>query len=109
MFTPRRLPGSTKYGDRGLFSPQSFKALELPEAIENVLIEAANHSIAQSTWSVYRTAVKNLEECRRTTGKRLEFPLSTGDVMTYVGWLLGEKLVRPGTVESYLSGLRKLH
>ena len=103
------LPGSTKYGPGGMFSEDSFRNMGLPVELEKTLIEAANHSLAGSTWSVYRTAKKNLLECQRTTGMNMNLPLGTEQVLGFTSWMLTVKKVRPKTVESYLAGLRKLH
>jgi hypothetical protein len=39
----------------------------------------------------------------------MELPLSQDDIIEFIGWLIEERKVKAGTINSYLSGLRQLH
>lgn len=106
---PRAIKGAQKYGPTGLFGEDTFRDLNLPQAISSKLIEAGNNSLSQSTWSVYKTAMGHMERCQQDTGTAMELPLGKKEILTYVGWLLASRGVKGSTAESYLSGLRMVH
>jgi len=101
--------GSTKYGSEGLYNLSSFEDSKLPLALKEALVDMANHSLARNTWSTYRTAYKHVENCMVDTGKNINFPMSTEDVLLFVSWLLTIRGVKAATAESYLSALRQIH
>lgn len=105
---PTEKPGSVKYGLRGMFSEASFRQTGINSKWRAALIKAANHSLAQNTWSSYRSALKSLEKCSSETGTAMTFPLSEEKALTFIGWLL-EKNLTPGTINTYLSGIRQAH
>jgi hypothetical protein len=85
------------------------EGFNLTEKSAETLLEVGDHGLARSTWSTYGTAQRMLAKCAKETGKKLEPPLSQSDLLEYIGWLMGERKVKAGTVNSYLSGIRQLH
>ena len=79
---PTEKPGSVKYGLRGMFSEASFRQTGINSKWRAALIKAANHSLAQNTWSSYRSALKSLEKCSSETGTAMTFPLSEEKALT---------------------------
>ena len=106
---PVPVKGSRKYGPVGLFSAATFEDMGLPGDIARALTVAGNNSLAKSTWSVYKTAKGHMDRCEADTGMSMSMPLGHTQVVAFVGWLLVRRGVRGATVESYLSGLRKVH
>ena len=98
----------SKYGKSGLFSAQTFQHWDIPDNIKPLLAELSNHSLAQSTWSSYKTGINKLNQFSEETGTNINLPLKDETVISYVGWLL-KKGVASSTVNTYLSGLRQLH
>ena len=73
------------------------------------LINAANHSLAKSTWSSYKTAERHILRLEKSTGIKLRLPFGTSETLLYIGWLKNERNVSAGTIEKYLGGIRLLH
>ena len=73
------------------------------------LINAANNSLANSTWKQYKTAQKHLERCQRETGVRMSFPMSTKQILVFIAYMLETRKVQSVTVSKTLSALRTLH
>ena len=107
--SPKAIAGSTKYGDNGLYTAESFAGKGLPRGLEKALANMANHSLAKNTWSTYKTAYKHIETCSEDTGRSISFPMSSEDVLLFTGWLLSVREVKASTAESYLSALRQIH
>ena len=72
-------------------------------------MQAANHSLAKTTWKSYQTAENHIKKCEKYTGIKLRFPFGNRETLTYIGWLLTVRKVSAGTVEKYLSGIRLAH
>jgi hypothetical protein len=66
-------------------------------------------SLAQSTWSTYKTTRKHLWECSLKTGANLELPMDETKVTIFLSWLLKERCIKSSSADSYLAGLKKLH
>lgn len=105
-FIPTRMTVSEKFGNKGMFTTSSLS--NIPNEIADILINAANFSLASSTWSTYRSSINRLNDCSGETGIDMTLPLSESQVSLFVGYLLKENL-SASTVESYLSGLRQAH
>jgi hypothetical protein len=65
--------------------------------------------LARSTWSSYRKAERELLKCQKERKVDMELPLSQEKTFISNDWLIHDKKVKAGTVNSYLSGLRQLH
>jgi hypothetical protein len=50
-----------------------------------------------------------LAKCAKERNRKFELPLAADDILEFVGWLISDRKVKAGTVNSYLSGLRQLH
>ena len=106
---PISTPGSSKYGNKGKYMDQVFKGLNISEKAKAALSEAGDYSLAKSTWGTYNTAARMLAECARQTQRSMSLPLSQEDTLEFIGWLLSERKVKSGTINSYLAGIRQLH
>ena len=109
MYSPLAIPGSTKYGQMGLYNLESFANTDLPENFKEALVTMANHSLAKGTWSSYATAYKHIDKCQADTGKIINFPMTTNDVLLFTSWLLTTRKVKASSAEVYLSALRQIH
>lgn len=74
-----------------------------------MLAEVGNYGLSRSTWSTYNTAERLLAMCGKQRDKRMELPLTEDDLLEFTGWLISDRKVKAGTINSYLSGLRQLH
>jgi hypothetical protein len=77
-------------------------------------MNAANHSLAATTWGSYGTAERHIARVEKATGCRLSMPFSLQSTMAYVGFLLAPKAeggreLRGKSVEKYMSALRLAH
>ena len=72
------------------------------------LANAANHSLSNSTWSMYKTVKNHLEKCQKDLNVRFSFPMSNNQVLCFIAWLLKRNLSAK-TINSYVSGLRTIH
>ena len=106
---PEARTGSKKYSTKGLFTTASFNGTNLDNTIKIFLAETANMSLAQSTWSTYKTTKKHLRECEIETGTDLELPLDETKITIFLSWLLRTRCIKSTSADSYLAGLRKLH
>lgn len=86
-----------------------FHLMGLPGNVTKDLAELGNFSIANSTWSTYKTAERLLLMCQAEHKTKFEWPMATKDVLLFVHWLIYVRNLKGGTVNSYLSGVRKLH
>jgi hypothetical protein len=108
-FQPASVEGSSKYGKEGKCTEKLLTRFNLSDSAKKVLTNAGNYGLARSTWSSYGTAERLLAMCSKQTSRKMEFPLSEGDILEFTGWLMYERKVKAGTINSYLSGLRQLH
>lgn len=92
-----------------MYNLESFSGTDLPEGLKDALVTMANHSLARSTWSSYTTALRHIEACQAQTGKQINFPMSTEDVLLFTSWLLTTRKVKTSSAEVYLSALRQIH
>ena len=91
----------------GGFTPQRL-GRKLPGGIEKVLCQAANGSLASSTWRKYESCWKVVEELVRTKGGSISFPLSQ-EALWFAMGVLVESGKKPGTIEGYMASLKKAH
>jgi hypothetical protein len=101
--------GSTKYGNQRRCSSLMLEGFNLSEKSTSALLEVGDHGLAKSMWSTYSTAQRMLAKCAKETKKKMELPLSQADLLEYIGWLISERNLKAGTVNSYLSGLTAAH
>jgi hypothetical protein len=102
---------TTKYCKtvKGGFSAASFANYKLPTSIVSAMVEAANLSLAKSTWASYKTAEAHVRRCEEATGVKIRFPMDERMILTFVGWLISVRKVCAASVSQYLSGLRLVH
>ena len=81
----------------------------IPEDIKEHLVWAGNNALTDKTWKQYQGVRKHILECAKATGMSTDFPFSTDQVYTLVGFWLSRKNLKSRTVSSYLSALRMLH
>jgi hypothetical protein len=93
----------TKYKDKCL------KISKYQKSRKKILAAVGNYGLARSTWSTYGTAERMLAKCAKDRRKKMHLPLSQDDVLEFIGWLIGERNLKAGTINSYLSGVRQLH
>ena len=98
-----------KHSGQGGFSAEAFLGYGVPAYLAPCLAEAGNFALAASSWQTYDTVDRHLEACEAEIGRELTFPLSLGDVLTWVAWLISSRGGRGKTVQIYLSGLRMAH
>lgn len=98
-----------KHSGEGGFDEGTFLGLGVPAHLIPSLVEAGNHALAASSWKTYETVDRHLEACEIEIGRALNFPLSLGDVLTWVAWLISSRGVRAKTIQVYLAGLRMAH
>ena len=98
-----------KHSGEGGFDESTFLGLGVPAYLIPSLVEAGNHALAASSWKTYETVDRHLEACEMEIGRPLNFPLSMGDVLTWVAWLINSRGVKAKTIQVYLAGLRMAH
>ena len=98
-----------KHSGEGGFNDAAFLAYGVPAHLAPHLTEAGNFALASSSWRTYDTVDRHLEACERDIGRALDFPLSLGDTLTWVAWLIHRRGGRAKTIQIYLSGLRMAH
>ena len=98
-----------KYSGQGGFAEDIFLNLGLSRDHAAVLAQAGNFGLSASSWKTYKTAEHHLNACMADVGRRMRFPFSVGDVLTFIAWLVDKRKVRAKTILIYLSGLRMAH
>ena len=91
-----------------MFSTQSFDNYNIPENLKPTLAAMSNASIAQSTWSTYRTSLNKLRQFSQDTQIQTNLPLPNEVGLAFVAWLLDSGL-SAATVDSYISGIKQVH
>ena len=97
----------TKYSGVGSYTGQTLEALDIPTELRELLLGSMNASLAQRTWLTYQTAY------RRFVNSLLVYDIMEPSVVTvrhlliFVGVLLQSE-VKAATINSYLSGVRKV-
>ena len=109
QYKPVCVYGQKKYGPNGMYDDDSFRKLGFGRNITNMLINIANHSLANRTWSTYNTVKNQLEKCENAMGKKFKFPMNQKDILTFISWLLTERRVKSSTINTYISALRTIH
>jgi len=98
------------YLTKGRFGAVRFEGLGLPHKITKVLGRAANFSLAELTWRIYRAAFTHISRAEAWAGVQFHLPFTPRMTVTYVGYLLGKpKPCKGETIEKYFSGLRMFH
>ena len=93
-----------------MYSSKSFPGTgSLSHHLLSALINAANNSLANSTWSQYKTARRHLERCQLHTGIRMSFPMSDRQIFVFISYMLVYRKVQSTTVSKNLSAIRTLH
>ena len=108
MYSPK-ISKVRKYGDHGGYSVKTFDKYKLPASIVRTLVTAANHSLAKTTWSSYKTAERHVFRIEKETGIKLRMPFGTHEALMYIGWLKNSRNVSVSTIDKYLSGIRLMH
>ena len=98
-----------KHSGEGGFQQETFAAYGVPAHLVPCLVEAGNFALAATSWKTYQTVDHHLEACEEEIGRTFTFPLSLGDVLTWVAWLISSRGVRAKTIQVYLAGLRMAH
>ena len=98
----------------GGFDRNTFSRLGLSHNLVQTLVEAANHSLAATSWKSYSTAERHIERAQKFTGMIMTFPFSLDSTLAYVGYLLadnsiGGRGIQGKSVEKYLSGIMMCH
>ena len=101
--------GRQKHSGEGGFDEATFLGYGVPAYLASSLAEAGNYALAAASWKTYETVDRHLEACENEIGRSLTFPLSMGDVLTWVAWLINSRGVKAKTIQVYLSGLRMAH
>ena len=107
-YKPRAVIGVTKYGQNGFVSLSSFDKYDLKHAHKKLLETAANYSLSNKSWSLYKTAENMLKKCQEETGTSIQLPMGEKEVLLFLAWLIGRGL-QARTISTYLSGVRMLH
>lgn len=108
-FKPTGIIGSSKYGSQGYFSKENLKNVNISESDKSKLTDFAQHSLAQSTWSNYRTAENMLKKCQECKNTEFNWPISQENIIVFISWLLIDKNLSADTARNYLSGVRHAH
>ena len=107
---PSRRGRTKKYngygaGKQGNFSSKSFPGLLHPDLLA-ASIKAANNALTKNTWASYSTIKSHMRRCQFATGIVFKFPMSNGEIITLVAYLLARVKLKAVTIDKYLSGLR---
>lgn len=91
------------------YTAASFANYRLPPSVVTAVVNAANQSLAKTTWSSYNTAEAHLMRCEKDTKVKMRFPMDDRMILTYVGWLISARGVSASSITQYISGLRVVH
>ena len=103
---PVRVTG-LKYSRRGGFSGKCLGPGLQPQ-LAAALVEAANFSLASSTWRAYASVWKQINRISVETGITFRLPMTVQMVQGLVGALIRKNL-KASTILSYLSSVKKSH
>ena len=92
----------------GFMNGQKYFGKGLTSVLAKVLVEAANHSLATSTWKSYASVWNRLSSISKETGVRFRYPMDTTMVQTLVAALI-KRGRKAGTILSYMSAIRQAH
>ena len=96
-----------KYGPIGGYTPQRL-GKKLPGGMEEILCQAANGSLASSTWRKYESCWRVVEKLVVARGGSLSFPLSQEALWMAMGVLV-ESGKKPNTIDGYMASLKQAH
>ena len=91
--TRPRIVTTHKYNinPEGEYSAESMSPA-LKGKYKDVLVQAANSSLASKTWTSYSTVLKQLPQISEETGIRMGFPMSSSMVQAVIGYYLAKGL-----------------
>ena len=104
-----QIRGSYKYGSTGGCSLLKLTNLDLPQRALETISELGNFGLTQNTWSSYKTAKKMWDLCQTETKTQLALPWSQHESFIFIDWLVNDRKVSSGTINSYLAGIAKFH
>jgi hypothetical protein len=96
-----------KYSQRGGYSCK-LVGPGLQPKLAAALVEAANYSLASSTWRSYASVWRKVGRVAEETGVKFRLPMTTMMVRTLVGALIKSGL-KSGTILSYMSSVKRAH
>ena len=96
-----------KYSQRGGYSAK-LVGPGLQPGLATAFVEAANFSLASSTWRSYSSVWRQVGRIAAETGVKFRFPMTTVMVRSLVGALIKNGL-KSGTVVSYMSSIKRAH
>lgn len=96
-----------KYSQRGGYHCK-ITGPSLQPQLAKALVEAANHSLATSTWKSYTSVWRQVGKIAQEIGTHFRLPLTTVMVRGLVGALI-KKGRKSGTILSYMASLKKAH
>jgi hypothetical protein len=96
-----------KYSQRGGYSSKVVGPGPQPK-LAAALVEAANYSLASSTWRSYASVWRKVGRVAEETGVKIRLPMTTTMVRTLVGALIKSGL-KSGTIVSYMSSVKRAH
>lgn len=108
-FKPTGIPGSAKYGQKVDCNLQMLENMNLPEGTKKDLLKIGSHSLAQSTWSNYKTAEKMLGLCESEKKIIFSWPMNESEILIFIAWALVDHKVTANTTHNYLAGIRHMH
>ena len=108
---PTHMETRGKFDKTGMLDAATLKSLGVEEDTAKRLADIGNMGLSKSTWSNYKTAERMLKKCGEDTGTRdaMNLPLSQGQVLKFIDWLINTRKAKHGTICSYLSGIRQMH
>ena len=92
-----------KYCGYGMVTEEVLIQKGIETNFAKTLARYANHGLAQSTWSSYRTVVNHIVRCEEYTGKNLCLPFDTEKTLTLVAWMIEVRELKASSIEKYLS------
>lgn len=83
--------------------------LNISDSTKESLLEIGSHSLAQSTWSNYKTAENMLQKCQNDKKQNFSWPMNESEILTFIAWALVDNKVTANTASNYLAGIRHMH
>ena len=96
-----------KYSGVGMVKESIFQSLDIPLELRGGVLAAANFGLSGNTHGTYLTAIKKYRVCLAKYGLTEEWPVSRGNLISFVGWALNVEQLQPSTVRTYLASLSK--
>jgi hypothetical protein len=96
-----------KYGMRGGY-PAHHTGPGINGELALILVEAANHSLASSTWKSYSSVWAQMGKIAGVTGVSFSYPMTTHMVRTLAAALL-QRVLKSGMILGYMAAIRTAH